>query len=147
MTRSTWTDRGLLTLRAGLGAVFMAHGLQKLLVMGVGGVEGFLTSLGVPLPGVNAVLLIGTEVVGGLLIAVGGFTRVAALASAFAMLVATLLVHLPNGFFLPGGYEFTMMLGLASLALVMTGPGSVSLDARFAPATPVEARPALPRAA
>ena len=149
MTRNAWTDRGLLLLRAGLGIVFMAHGLQKLLVLGVAGVAGFLTQLGVPFPGVNAALLIGTELIGGLLIATGGLTRLAAAATAFAMLVATVLVHVPNGFFLPNGYEFTMMLGVASTALVMTGAGRYSIDARLArqETTASHAATGLPRAA
>ena len=148
MTDTRWIDRGLLVLRTGVGAVFVAHGLQKLLVLGVAGVTGFLTQLGVPFPGVNAVLLIATEVGGGLLIATGGFTRLAAAATAFAMVVATLLVHLPNGFFLPNGYEFTMVLGMASLALVMTGAGRYSLDARWPrPARDIVDAPTLRRAA
>ena len=41
-------------------------------------------------------------------------------------------VHLANGFFLPNGYEFTMMLAAASLGIVLTGPGRFSIDALIA---------------
>ena len=129
MTHSFWIDRGLLLLRAALGLVFVAHGAQKLVTMGVPGVAGFLGQLGVPLPGLSAVLLIAVELGGGLLIAAGALTRVAALLTAAAMAVATLTVHLPNGFFLPNGVEFTLTLMLASLALAMTGAGRYSVDA------------------
>jgi uncharacterized membrane protein YphA (DoxX/SURF4 family) len=45
------------------------------------------------------------------------------------MLVAILTVHLPNGFFLPKGYEYPLTLLLANLALVFLGPGEASVDA------------------
>lgn len=128
---SRWTDRGLLLLRLALGSVFVMHGWQKLVVLGPGGVTGFLASAGVPLPGLNAMLLIGVELLGGLAMIAGMFTRPAAAAIAFAMLVATLLVHLPNGYFLPNGVEFTLTLMLASLAITMTGAGCYSVDARL----------------
>ena len=129
-THTTWTDRGLLLLRLALGSVFFMHGWQKLTQMGPEGVAGFLGASGVPLPGLHALLLIGVELVGGLLIIAGTLTRATAAAQAFAMLVATVLVHLPNGYFLPNGAEFTVTLMLASLALTMTGAGRYSVDAK-----------------
>jgi putative oxidoreductase len=47
------------------------------------------------------------------------------------MLVA-LAVHIKNGFFAQnGGYEYTIVLGVAALSVAFTGPGSLSLDALF----------------
>lgn len=131
-----WMDRGLLLLRLALGSVFVMHGWQKLVVLGPAGVAGFLGSAGVPLPGLNALLLITVELLGGLAVIAGVFTRPSALAIAFAMLVATLLVHLPNGYFLPNGVEFALTLMLASLAVTMTGAGAYSVDARLAGRSP-----------
>lgn len=122
-------DLGLLIVRAALGVVFVMHGWQKLAVTGHAGVAGFLGSMGVPLPDLNAALLIATEIGGGLALLSGTFTRVAAALTAFAMLVAMFLVHWPNGFFLPAGYEFAMTLMLASVALSFTGAGAYSVDA------------------
>ena len=105
------------------------HGGQKLFVMGPSAVAGFLGSIGVPFPEVNAGLAIAAEFGGGLALLAGAFSRLAGLATAFTMVVATVTVHLANGFFLPNGYEFTVTLLLASLAIVAAGPGAFSVDA------------------
>jgi len=55
--------------------VFLVHGLQKLLVMGFGGVAGFFGSLGVPAPGLFAVLVTLVEVLGVLALILGLLTR------------------------------------------------------------------------
>jgi putative oxidoreductase len=128
-THSAWTDRGLLALRIALGLVFIMHGGQKLFVFGHAGVTGFMTGLGLPFPALNAALITAVELGGGLAILFGVFTRVAALLVASAMAVATITVHLANGFFMPNGYEFTLTLLLAALSLAMTGAGRYSIDA------------------
>jgi putative oxidoreductase len=125
---STWTDRGLLVLRLALGLVFVMHGWQKLTVLGIDGVAGFLTQLGIPAPNVAAVLLTTTELGGGLALIFGAFTRAASALIAFSMVVAVATVHLKNGFFLPNGYEFALTLLLANVAMTMTGAGRYSID-------------------
>jgi len=57
---------GIALIRAIVGVVFVAHGAQKLLVMGVDGTAGFMASQHIPLPLVSAVLVIATELLGGL---------------------------------------------------------------------------------
>ncbi|HUF48227.1 MAG TPA: DoxX family protein [Vicinamibacterales bacterium] len=122
-------DRGLLLMRIAFGTVFVAHGLQKLLGFGVAGTAGFLETLGIPFPGPNAVALIAVETVGGLALLAGFFTRTTGVLLAFAMLIAVVTVHLPNGYFLPNGVEFALTMLLGSLALTQTGPGRYSVDA------------------
>jgi putative oxidoreductase len=129
---TTWTDRGLFLLRLALGVVFVMHGWQKLAVFGHAGVTGFLTQLGVPFPGVNAVLITAVELGGGLLLLAGAFTRVAGTLIAFAMLVAVMTAHLANGFYAPTGFEYPMTLLLASAAVTMTGAGAYSVDGLLA---------------
>jgi putative oxidoreductase len=114
---------GLTILRVVVGIVFFVHGLQKLFLMGFGGVAGMMDGLGVPAPGLFAVILTLVELLGGLALILGLFTRVVAIPLAVDMLVATLTVHLPNG-----GYEFTLVLLAASLALAVAGPGGAALD-------------------
>ncbi len=139
MTQSPSLDRGLALLRLALGTIFIAHGGQKLLVFGLAGTTAFLESIGIPFPGLNAVVLTAVEVVGGAALLAGVFTRLTAVLLAFAMVVAVFAVHLPNGYFMPDGVEFALTLGLTSLALAQTGPGRYSVDARLErrPATAV----------
>lgn len=129
MTTHRTLDFGLLLIRLALGTVMVAHGAQKLFTFGYGGVVGGMTQMGLPAPQIAAALIIAAEFGGGLLVMAGLLTRFAAAAFAFAMLVATVQVHLAAGFFLPNGYEFTLMLGLTSLGLAFTGAGRFSIDA------------------
>jgi putative oxidoreductase len=120
---------GLTILRVVVGIVFLVHGSQKLFLMGFGGVAGMMEGLGVPAPGLFAVIVTLVEVLGGLALILGLFTRLAAIPLAVDMLVATLTVHLPNGFSAQnGGYEFTLVLLAASVALAVAGPGEAALD-------------------
>lgn len=120
----------LLVLRLALGAIFIAHGAQKVFVYGFAGTSASFGDMGVPLEGVMGPLVALLELVGGILIVLGLATRVVAAALVVNMIVATLLVHLAAGIFVTeGGYELTLLLGAASLALVLAGAGRLSLDA------------------
>jgi putative oxidoreductase len=127
---------GTTLLRLILGVIFIAHGWTKLVSFGVAGTAGFLTSLGVPLPGVMAPVLIATEIAGGLLLVLGLLTRYAAIPLAFTMAVAIGAVHLPHGFFLPQGYEFALLVGVGLLALALQGSGAFALDSLVLGRTP-----------
>jgi putative oxidoreductase len=122
------TDLGLAILRIGVGGVFAAHGLQKLVVFGIPGLAGFMTQLGIPFPTLSAVAVTGAELLGGLALVAGFYTRVAALPLAFSMLVAGLTAHLKGGIFLPSGVEYVLVLFLASVTLALSGPGAWAVD-------------------
>lgn len=121
---------GITLMRVMVGIVFLVHGLQKLFVSGIGGTAGFFESLAIPLPFVAAVVVTLVEVVGGAALILGLATRWVAIPLAIDMLVATLLVHLPNGFTaIPnGGYELTLLLLAANVSLVLAGAGAFALD-------------------
>ena len=119
---------GVLPLRLVVGIVFVAHGAQKLFGFGLAGTAGFLGSLGVPLPTVAAAGLIAVELLGGIALIIGAWTRVAAGLLSADALVAILTVHLRGGFFVPNGVEFVLTLLGACLALVGLGAGPCSLD-------------------
>jgi putative oxidoreductase len=123
------TDTGLLCIRLALGAIFIAHGSQKLLGGGMPGFTEFLTKLGLPFPAAAAYVTAVWELGGGLLAALGLFSRIAALGLVGVMTVAIVKVHLPKGFFVQeGGYEFALALLAMALSVVIAGPGRFSLD-------------------
>jgi putative oxidoreductase len=133
---------GPTVLRAAVGAVFVAHGAQKLFGVGGGGgpsgTAAFFAQLGLT-PAYPLALFVGLiELLGGLLLIAGAFTMVSAALLAANMLVAVWKVHVANGFFLnwtnaPGqghGYEFNLVLLGALAALMLSGPGALSVDER-----------------
>ena len=71
-----------------------------------------------------------SETAGGLLLALGAATPVAATLIVGVMLVAIVTVHWSKGFFTGnGGFEFPLTLAVAAFASVLTGPGRFSVDA------------------
>lgn len=128
MERRSLESWGIAVIRMVTGAVFVAHGLQKLLVFGLPGVAAAMGDIGLPWPMASALAVTATELVGGLALVIGLFTRLAAIPIAFAMLVAMLSVHLPNGFFLPNGIEYTVVLFATDVGLALAGPGAFALD-------------------
>lgn len=124
------TDLALTILRVAIGIIFVAHGYQKLAIYTLPGTTGAFTQMGVPLPTLTAPLIAFLELLGGTALITGLFTRVAAALLALNMLGALALVHLKAGFFNPNGIEFPLALLAASVALVLTGAGAFSLDAR-----------------
>lgn len=71
-----------------------------------------------------------TEFIGGLLIIIGLFTRIAAFALFINMLVATLFVGFKN--FFMGGAAYPCLLMIIFLAIVLSGPMAFSIDAVLA---------------
>ena len=146
-------DAGLLLLRVGVGTTLAAHGLPKLLggpgrkppellsrVFGPNYAAGWessgpeqfgqaLKTMGVPAPELSAWISGGAELGGGLALATGIATPLAAAVLAGNMAVAVGGAHWKSGFYGQGGYEFALVLGLAAAAIALTGPGKISVDA------------------
>src|SRR5882724_1866869 len=126
---------GILILRLAAGLTLAAHGTQKLFGWfggyGLTGTGGFLEQLGF-VPGRRNALVAGLAETGaGLLLALGLATPVAAAVALSVMVVAGVSAHAPKGFFAHnGGYEYTLLLGVAALSVAFTGPGGRGSSSR-----------------
>jgi putative oxidoreductase len=123
---------GLLLLRVVVGGTMFSHGAQKLFGWfgghGLRGTAGFFGSLGWRAPLAMA-FLAGLAETGGLALAAGFLTPLAALGITVVLLNAIFVVHLKNGFFNgDGGIEFPLALASVAVALATTGPGRFSID-------------------
>ncbi|MBI3754348.1 MAG: DoxX family protein [Deltaproteobacteria bacterium] len=128
---------GLLILRIGLGVIFFAHGAQKVFGWfggyGLAGTSGFFKqTYGIPI--VLSYTAAFTELIGGLAVAFGVFTQVAATGLGIVMLAAT-MTHIKTGFFMNWGsvanrgegYEFNIALLAMIVTLALIGPGHYAL--------------------
>ena len=124
----------LLAARITLGSIIAAHGAQKLFGWfrgyGIDGTSKFLESLGFR-PGRTFAYLAGwTELIAGLLTAVGLLGPVGPALVVSVMIVAIFTVHWKGGLFLQNnGYEYALTTGVLALLLAFTGPGAYSVDA------------------
>lgn len=120
----------VLLVRLVLGTVMIAHGLNHWRGGGrIAGTARWFTGLGLRHGTLQAWLSVVTEVGAGVLLLAGLFTSLACAAVISVMLVAGLLAHRPNGFFVfKEGYEYVLTLAVVALALSVLGPGDVSLD-------------------
>lgn len=118
---------GVTLLRLAVGVIFLMHGGQKF-SMGFHNVGEFLGSLGIPLPAVAAIVLTLVEFIGGIALIFGLLTRYAAALLCVDMLVALITYHAKNGFFVPKGVEFPLLLLIANINLVLAGAGALGID-------------------
>ncbi|GGN42944.1 hypothetical protein GCM10012285_23820 [Streptomyces kronopolitis] len=128
-------DAGLLVLRLALGLTMAAHGAQKLLGWfggpGLDGTGQFFTMSGYPAGRTMAVVAGLSETLGGLGLAVGLLTPLAA-AAVVGTMINALAVKWGGGFFAPKGVEYELLLTIGAAALALTGPGRFAAD-RFLP--------------
>jgi putative oxidoreductase len=127
-TGARFAKWGMLPLRIVVGLVFLMHGGQKLFIFGIGGTADIMGKLGLPAPLVCAAIVIALELLGGLAILLGVFTRLAGALLAFEMVVAISVARWHGGFFAPYGYEFELTLLGACLTFALNGPGQVSME-------------------
>jgi putative oxidoreductase len=142
LSRLVHTDArnvALAILRVVLGAVFFAHGAQKVLGWfggyGFSGTMGFFThQMGIPAP--FAFLAICAEFLGGIGLIVGFLSRIAAFGIACNMLVAVFMIHHNFGLFMNWtgnqkgeGYEYHLLALAMAFAIMIAGAGAFSIDA------------------
>jgi putative oxidoreductase len=124
-------DIGKLILRLALGILILLHGINKL-TGGVTGIEGMLGKAGLP-----AFLAYGVylgEVLGAVLVIIGFYARIGAALIFINMIFAIALAHSHQIFMLTpqGGWalELQSMYLFTALALILTGPGRLSINNR-----------------
>lgn len=124
-TLARYAPHALAVLRIVAGLLFIEHGTQKLF--------GFPPSqMGGGAGGLPPLLLVAgiLELVGGIAILLGLFTRIAAFILAGEMAVAYWMVHVTTGGFFPinNGGEAAILYCFIFLYLVFAGPGVWSID-------------------
>lgn len=119
-----------LVLRVVLGGLFIWHGIDKFDV-GIDMIKDMFTMWGVPAPGLTAPLTAIIEIGAGAMLVFGVATRIAAMLLSVVMIGALIYVKQDLGIIssqpMPGAeLDLAMLAGL--IALVILGPGSISVD-------------------
>jgi len=120
-----------------LAWVFLPAGIGKL--TGFAGTVGYISSVGLPMPQLGAVLAVVVEIAGGLALIAGFHTRIVALVLAAYTLVASIIFHAywaaPADQQLVTHLLFDKNIGIIGgfLTLAAWGAGAWSMDARRAP--------------
>lgn len=115
-----------LVLRVALGIMFLAHGLTKVLVFTPAGTAGFFESIG--FPGFLAYPVMAFEVIGGLLLVLGVYSRYIAAMAVVQLFVAS-TVHFGNGWSFTnanGGWEYPIYLTVTALVVALLGDGALA---------------------
>lgn len=125
LEKMAWLPAAL--CRVTTGVLFASTGWGK--IHNLAKVTGFFTDLGIPMPGLNAVVVSYSELVCGALLVVGLASRLATIPLIVSMAVALLTAKAADIHGLPdlfGAVEFTYLALLVVIAVA--GPGALSLD-------------------
>ena len=126
-----------LLLRVSLGIMFVAHGLMKVFLFTLPGTAQFFEKVG--FPGWTAYPVTTLEIVGGLLLVAGVYSRVVATAL-IPVLIGAAMVHVGNGwvFSAPnGGWEYPVFLIVIAAVVALLGDGVYALKPAATPGTPM----------
>jgi putative oxidoreductase len=126
-------DIAMLVLRVGIGTIFVAHGLQKLLGWWGGpgweGWKGFIGYLGLRPPLFWASISLVAELGGGLVLIAGLLVPLAGAGLVAQSIVLFKKVHWANGFWTSnGGIEFPLAFLVGAFAVQVLGPGAWAID-------------------
>jgi putative oxidoreductase len=116
-----------LIMRLALGLMFVAHGLTKVFVFTPAGTVGFFQSIG--FPGFLAYPVMAFEVIGGLMLVLGVYTRSVAALAVIQLFVAS-TVHFANGWSFTnpnGGWEYPIYLAVTALVVALLGEGAFAV--------------------
>ncbi|HEX3534999.1 MAG TPA: DoxX family protein [Gemmatimonadaceae bacterium] len=123
---------GLLLVRIVVGLIMAAHGASKLWGWfggyGLRGTGQFFEQLGFHPGAAFAAAASVSEIVSGLLVAIGFLGPIGPALMISVMIVAAITVHLGQGLLAPKGLEMPLLYGAAAFGLALTGFGEYSLD-------------------
>jgi putative oxidoreductase len=128
VARADNAEIAALVLRVSMGVMFLAHAWLKLVIFTPAGTAGFFESLG--FPGALAYLVIAAELLGGLALIAGIWTRWVSLALIPIILGSIYAPHGAAGFFFSnegGGWEFPAFWAVALVVQALLGHGAFSL--------------------
>ncbi|MBY0526882.1 MAG: DoxX family protein [Gemmataceae bacterium] len=133
MTRAALQDTIMpLALRVALAAVFIFHGWGKVMTEGNEMGAAWAAKMPEPPPRELQQAVAWGELAGGVALALGLLTRLAALGIVVVMVGAIVNVHGEKGFsMMNGGYEYNFVLIAIGVALIAGGGGAWALDAFF----------------
>jgi len=121
-------DFAALILRVSMGVLFLAHAWLKIAVFTPAGTAGYFASIG--LPGFLAYVTIAAELLAGLALIAGFYTRWASLALVPVLVGAAWFGHGSAGFFFSnpnGGWEFPAFWAVTLVVLALLGDGAYSV--------------------
>ena len=110
-------------ISASIGVIFIVHSLKKFDPSW----QEWLISIGIP-PEMQLPIAL-AEFIGGILLVVGVFTRVTSVVFSIILLGAIFHIRWENGFFISkGGWEWDLVMLAAVLAIIVAGPGRISIS-------------------
>lgn len=126
-------NAGMLIIRLVVGLTLVAHGYNHLFGGGrIAGAARWYGSMGLKPPIVQAWMSVIFEFAAGAGLALGFLTPLAGAATVGLMVVAGIVAHRPNGFFVfKEGYEYVLMIAVLGVAVAILGPGRYSFDHAF----------------
>jgi putative oxidoreductase len=126
-----WSPRVLAAVRIITALLFIEHGLMKLVAF-----PAAVPGLPSPLPAILVAAAV-IEIVGGALIAVGLFTRIAAFICSGEMAAAYFMFHAPNSFWPAVNQgDAAILFCFVFLYLAFAGAGAWSVDAALSNSQP-----------
>ncbi len=120
-------DLASLLLRLFLGGMFFLHGIGKPFVVGMEEVNRGFVEQG--FPAWTSYAATGVEIIAGLLLILGVFSRLAAM-MLLPVSVGILVYHFPNGWVFHeagGGWEYPQLIIVSLLAIIAMGGGRFAL--------------------
>ena len=123
MKNNKWNDITYWGIRASIGAIFIVHSIKKFDPSW----QEWLVSIGLP-PEMQLPIAL-AEFIGGIFLVVGVLTRITGAVFSVILLGAIFHIRWENGFFISkGGWEWDLVMLAAVLAIIVAGPGRISIS-------------------